>query len=129
MPNEDLNQNQQAESEESRLDNQIRLAADAVQVEPKDVLIVPVESPGFTGVAAFRVPKPAEWQRYREDVMSPEARVKLNAYRTLVLACCIYPPRPEFQSMVAARPGLVETFSGELVEHAGVASAKKVRTL
>lgn len=77
----------------------------------------------------FRVPNLAEWKRYRAESSDTNPAVKAGAATPLVFSCCIFPSRPEFERIVEAHPGIVETCIGELVEHAGAARAKKVRKL
>lgn len=93
-----------------------------------DVLVVETDVEGCEEVA-FRVPTAAEWKRYRAESLDPNPAVKANAATPLVVSCCIYPQRKDFERAIEAHPGLIETFSGELVEHAGANRAKKVRKL
>ena len=79
-------------------------------------------------VAAFRVPESAAWSRFRIEHDSGPA-AKVAAIRVLVFANAVYPEKEVFESMVASRPGLVETYYGEVMEHAGANRAKKVRDL
>ena len=79
--------------------------------------------------AGFRVPSSAEWTRYNIARAGTPAE-KATAGRPLVFACCAYPTEPGvFESWIDAHPGLVETYIGELIEHAGANQAKKVHKL
>jgi hypothetical protein len=80
-------------------------------------------------VLAFRVPKPAEWKRYRVEISSQDAGVKVTATSTLVFACIVFPTQGEFERLVEAHPGLIESCIGDLQEHAGAARVKKARKL
>lgn len=78
---------------------------------------------------AFRRPNPAEWHRYRSEILTADPQVKANAFQSIVIPCCIYPDRATLMAMVQERPGLIEVCGGELVEFAGAERAKKVERL
>ena len=81
-----------------------------------------------TGVeVVVKAPNDGEWKRFR-TMQSDEGQRPL-AIRTLVTACVVYPPAGEFMGVLAARPGLAETFGKDLVEIAGVSSATRRRKL
>jgi hypothetical protein len=92
-----------------------------------DVMVVETDVPGAE-LAAFRVPNSMEWLRYRTATNSGPAE-KAAAAKPLVCCCRVYPDAAEFDAILAAHPGLVETYINELVEHAGVGRAKKVSKL
>lgn len=97
------------------------------------VLVVEASHPTDSNLpgprCAFRRPSPAEWHRYRSDALNPDPQVKANALQVIVIPCCIYPAQAAFLAMVHERPGLVETFGGELVEFGGIERAKKAERL
>lgn len=113
---------------EKQLDEKIREAAGQLKIPERDVLIVPTDVEGAE-VVAFRVPTRDEWRRYRSELMSDDPSVKAGASVPLVQTCCFYPPAPEFKAIIESHPGLVETYSAELIPHAGVGRAKKARKL
>lgn len=73
------------------------------------------------GEAIFRVAKPTEWQRFLDEVT--DAEVRARALKTLVLQCVVHPERVEFERLIAARPGLVQTFGNELTSFCGLGRA------
>ena len=92
-----------------------------------EVMLVETDVPGAE-VAAFHVPASAEWTRYRSAARgTPEQQA--TAGKPLVFSCCIYPEPAAFEAAVDAHPGLVETYIGELLEHAGANRAKTVHKL
>jgi hypothetical protein len=93
-----------------------------------DILVVETDVAGME-TAAFRVPTSMEWNRYRTMASDSNTATKAAAARPLVFSCCIYPDPASFEAAVDAHPGLIETFIGELIEHAGANRAKKVRKL
>jgi hypothetical protein len=78
---------------------------------------------------AFRRPTQEEWHRYRAENVTADPNVRANAFQTIVVPCCLYPPQASALAAFAERPGLVEQFGGELVEFAGAERAKKVERL
>jgi hypothetical protein len=92
-----------------------------------DVMLVETDVPGAE-VAAFRVPNTMEWMRYRISAQgTPEDKAK--SAKPLVCCCCVYPEAKHFEAILDQHPGLVETYFGELLEHAGANRAKKVSKL
>jgi hypothetical protein len=92
-----------------------------------EIMIVETDVSGAE-VAAFRVPASAEWTRYRIGSKGTPEQVA-TAAKPLVFSCCVYPEPAVFEAAVDAHPGLVETYIGELLEHAGANRAKKVHKL
>jgi hypothetical protein len=111
---------------ETNLDQKILAAKEASG--GGEVLVIETDIIGAE-VLAFRVPKLAEWKRYRAEASDPSPAVKAMAATPLVHSCCVLPTPAEFERIVEAHPGLIETCIGELVEHAGAARAKKVRKM
>jgi hypothetical protein len=70
------------------------------------------------GDAAFRVATPGEWQRFNDEIADESTRPR--ALRTLVIACCVYPPRDEFEKLLTKRPGLTQGFGNQLTKHCGL---------
>ncbi len=93
-----------------------------------DILVVETDVSGCEA-AAFRVPTSMEWTRYRAGSADQNPITKAEASRPLVYTCCIFPEPAAFEAAIADHPGLVETFIGELIEHAGANRAKKVHKL
>ena len=92
-----------------------------------DVMVVETDVLGAE-VAAFRVPNSMEWMRYRTAVHGSAAD-KAASSKPLVCCCCLYPEPKLFEAILDLHPGLVETYLGELLEHAGANRAKKVTKL
>ena len=80
-------------------------------------------------VLAFRIPTPNEWKQYRVLITNQDPTSKVDAINHLVRVCCVYPALDNFDRIVAAHPGIIETCYGDLQEHAGAARAKKARKL
>jgi hypothetical protein len=78
---------------------------------------------------AFRVPTSPEWKQYRIMLQNPDPASKVAAINNLVTICCVFPTRENFQRVVDAHPGLVETCYGDLQEHAGAGRSKKAYRL
>jgi hypothetical protein len=110
------------------LDQKIKEAKTAAGVPDGGLLVVETEIPDAP-VAAFRVPTRAVWKRYRAEASSPDPSVKAAAFGPLVYASCVYPPQTELDAAIERYPGLLETFGGELIDHAGANHAKKVSKL
>lgn len=118
--------NEQQQDKEAAIDAAIRDAK--AKAGADDVMVVETDVQGAE-VAAFRVPTPAEWKKYRTDRDSGDRNVAYGAGRDLVMVCCIFPASESFAARLQAHPGLVETYQGELIAHAGANRAKKVRKL
>ena len=109
------------------MDKQIEDKIKAAAAGKGEIMIVETDVPGAEA-AAFRVPSSAEWTRYRiARGGTPEQMA--TAGKPLVFACCVYPEPAVFESTVDAHPGLVDTYAGELIEHAGANRVKKVHKL
>jgi len=93
-----------------------------------EMLVVETDIVGAEAIG-FRVPNLAEWRRYRAETSDQSPAVKSAAATPLVFSCCVFPTRPELERIVEAHPGIIETCINELVEHAGVARAKKVHKM
>lgn len=74
-----------------------------------------------------RVPSAAEFIRFTDDLS--DATLKGIALRRLLRACVVHPNEKDYDAMVAARPGLVQTFGNELVEIAGVKAVTERKKL
>jgi len=105
-----------------------RMLADAKKAAAgQDCIVVETDIPG-SEVAVFRVPTSMEWLRYRTALRGTPGE-GAAAGRALVICCCIYPDQQAFATAIDKHPGLVESYSGELVEHAGIGRVKKVSKL
>lgn len=58
------------------------------------------------GVAAFRVPKGPEYERFLGGLLGDQKDAKVKAGKILAVACCVFPERPVFQSWVERYPGI-----------------------
>lgn len=70
-------------------------------------------------------PDDGEWKRFRSMQANDDQRYL--APRALVLGCILEPSAQEFTAMLAVRPGLAETFAGDVIEIAGVSRANTRR--
>ena len=113
---------------DATLEQKIKEAKAAAGVPDGELMIIQTEIPA-TPVGAFRVPSRAVWKRYRAEASSADPSVKSAAFGPLVFASCVYPSEAELEAMLDRRPGLLETFGGELIDHAGANHAKKVSFL
>jgi len=81
-----------------------------------------------TGVdVVVKAPSESEWKRFRSMQSDPEQRA--HAIGVLFRACLVHPAAQEFAPIIAAKPGLVETFGGDLVDIAGVSRANTRKKL
>jgi hypothetical protein len=79
-----------------------------------------------TGVEVLvKVPSEGSWKRFR--VMQSDEGQRPLALRQLVLDCMVEPSPVDFMALLAAKPGLSETFGADLVELAGVSRANTRR--
>ena len=72
-----------------------------------------------------KAPSDGEWKRFRS--MQADDAQRYLAPRSLVLGCILEPSAAEFTAMLAARPGLAETFASDVIEIAGVSRANTRR--
>jgi hypothetical protein len=93
-----------------------------------ELLVVETEHEGAE-VAAFKLPEAKDWAAYIAARADSNPAISTGAAKPLVWTCCVYPDKPVYEQMIAKRPGLVQTYVGELGEFAGANSAKKVRKL
>ena len=78
------------------------------------------------GVAAFRVFKGPEYDRYNKMIFDEKQRP--TAFRALVATCCVYPEGATFQAWLDRYPGITQTCLNHVLELGGVnaeAEAKK----
>lgn len=68
-----------------------------------------------------KVPSEVEWKRFMGQQGEKEKRVE--SMRGLFWSCAVWPDKAAVESMVAHRPGLVESFAGEICEIAGLSGA------
>jgi hypothetical protein len=116
------------DANEKATDLEAKLLAAKEAAGGGEMLVVETDIIGAE-VLGFRVPKADEWKAYRVKASDQDPTIKVSSAGWLVHTCVIFPTAAEFQRIVEAHPGLVETCIGELVEHAGAARAKKVRKL
>lgn len=93
------------------------------KLEAEHGAILPVKAK--SGAAAFRVPTPEEWQRFVDELADPE--MKPRALKGLVFSCRVWPEDGEFAALIGRRPGLVQSFGGELTEFAGIERVEVVK--
>jgi len=109
-------------------EQKIKEAKAAAGVPDGELLIIETELDDAP-VAAFRVPTRPVWKRYRAEATSGDPSVKSAAFGPLVFASRVFPGERELETMIEHYPGLLETFGGELIDHAGANHAKKVSKL
>ena len=88
-----------------------------LELQNPDVIVI--DSP--FGEAAFRPSTPEEWQRFLDEQANPD--LKSRALNALVFTCRLAPDKPTFEAMIKRRPGLVQAFGNQLVDHCGLATA------
>ena len=113
---------------DAALEQKIKEAKAAAGVPDGELMVIETEI-AVAPVAAFRVPSRAAWKRYRAEASSQDPSVKSAAFGPLVFSSCVYPSGAELEAMIERRPGLLETFGGDLIDHAGANHAKKVSLL
>jgi hypothetical protein len=74
-----------------------------------------------------RGPSDGEYKRYR--AASGGALERIAAQKALVQACLVFPPAEEWAALLAEKPGLAETFTGELMQIGGVSATASHRKL
>lgn len=70
------------------------------------------------GDVIVRGPDQGEWRRFRAE--SGDAKKKAQSVETLVRACVVHPPAPEFAALLERAPALVETLAESVLELAGL---------
>jgi hypothetical protein len=74
-----------------------------------------------------RPPTQGEWHIYKSHALDPEKRP--GAARFLVTTCAVFPDKETLKSILDARPGLADSWSGEIQEIAGVLKGDHRRKL
>lgn len=72
------------------------------------------------GVAAFRVFKKAEYDRYNRLFFDEKTRSQ--SFEVIVKACCVHPDPPTFTAWVDKRPGIVTTCLNHVMDLGGVST-------
>lgn len=70
-----------------------------------------------------RTPSGGEYDRFREQRSSDEPALKVGASKALLSNVRMWPEPAEYAALIKAKPGLVETFIGEVMEAAGISRA------
>lgn len=70
-----------------------------------------------------------EWTRYMAEQEGKPYPARLTAGKVCITMCAVHPPRADVERMLAERPGLVQTFIGELGEIAGATNKASHRKL
>lgn len=65
-----------------------------------------VVCPTRGGVCVFRVPKPAEYERFLGGLLDDRKEQKVKAGKILAMATCVYPDRATFEAAIARYPGI-----------------------
>lgn len=68
-----------------------------------------------------------EYRKFRKETL--DERKKEDAPENFIRACCVYPEPADLSRMLEARPGLVDTFSGALIDLAGTSREADVSPL
>lgn len=74
-----------------------------------------------------RVPSRLEFRKWKADCQ--DDRKRLDAAELLLLPCVVYPDVAELEQLFEDKPGLVDTFSLQLLELAGFSQAVEKKAL
>lgn len=87
------------------------------------------EIDGETFEIIARTPTPGDYNRWREHRTSEDPALKSAANRLVVASSRMWPSPEEWGEMLARKPGLADTFAGELAEAAGIARGARRKKL
>jgi hypothetical protein len=91
----------------------------AMAGEHGEIAVVDTKS----GIAIFRKPKPAEYERHLSLLFEEKTRPKAASY--LARACVVYPSKEVFDGWLAEYPGIPLACTGSLTELAGAAKRER----
>ncbi len=74
-----------------------------------------------------RLPSRGEWKKFRATIA--DDRKRGDAAEQLLRSCIVFPDETAIEKMLDVRPGLAETFAGELVELAGAKKGVEKKAL
>lgn len=91
----------------------------AANPDVADTLEVLSHPDGFEIIV--KAPPEVVYQRFTNERSDPTTRHV--GFRNFVVACTVYPDNTELLPLLKSRPGLCDSFAGELAEMAGVSRA------
>jgi len=77
--------------------------------------------------AFFRAPSNPVWRRFRSHMS--DTRKRDEAGENLVRSCLLYPDKATFDGWLESRPALIETFTDELAQVAGLSKDVEKKVL
>ena len=90
-----------------------------LELQNPDVIVI--DSP--FGEAAFRPSTSEEWDRFLQEQSNLDPAIKSRSLNALVFSCRLAPDKPTFEAMIRRRPGLIQAFGNQLMDHCGLATA------
>lgn len=84
---------------------------------------------GETFELVAKTPSPGEFDRWRANRTSEDPGVKAGANKLLVASCLVWPEKNAWVAMLQRKPGLADTFAGELAEVSGIARGARRKKL
>lgn len=106
-------------------EEQLTAAAEKIKMENGVDEVVYLKGGGYEAICT--VPTTAQHDRFQSQAMDDKRRSK--AMENLFRACVKYPPMPQVEEMLAAKPGLCIPFGDQLLDACGtlvVADSKKL---
>lgn len=67
-----------------------------------------------------RAPTGPEYKKFRTESASKDQNARAFAVQNIVAAVVLYPPRDQFNALMARLPGICEEFSDHIAELAGL---------
>ncbi len=76
-----------------------------------------------------KTPSAGEFDRWRANRMGEDPGIKAGANKLLVSSCLVWPEKSVWAAMLGRKPGLADTFAGELAEVSGIARGARRKKL
>ncbi len=70
-----------------------------------------------------------EYDRWNEQRQSEDPQIKAGRNKVLLASCRVWPEPGEYLEMIARKPGLADSWAGELLEAAGMGRSAKRKKL
>jgi hypothetical protein len=99
-----------------------------IKAHNPDVTLHVLTNPDTDDQIVCKGPPDGEYKRFKATA-GGSALERIAACRAMVMACLVYPPPEEWAALLAEKPGLAETFAGELNEIMGVSQRATHRKL
>jgi hypothetical protein len=104
------------------------MAIDSAAIEDLKAKHGEVHQLSHAGVEVIvRTPGRAQWKRFR--ALTADEKRRPDALETLLRDCLLYPSLSDLDAILDRRPGLAETFGGQLVELAGLSGEAEKKDL